>query len=96
MHDGTLQEWRTEAMTEDSPPGTAGPGTAELQLGSPGDERNLPGQYFCGYLPHGDVAGLIPIDATDHNLIIRSSALEYCEIATSGVIRDCPLTMCIV
>ena len=29
MHDGTLQEWRTEAMTAD---GT--PGTAELQLGS--------------------------------------------------------------
>jgi len=85
MHDGTLQEWRTEAMTEDSPPGTAGPGTAELQLGNAGDERNHPSQYFCGYLPHGNVAGLIRIGVTDHNLIISDSVLEYCEIATSGV-----------
>ena len=61
------------------------PGTAELQLGSSGDERNLPGQYFCGYLPHGDFAGLIRIGATDHNLIISDPVLEYCEIATGGV-----------
>ena len=64
-------------MSEAGAPGTADPGTAELQLGISDAEANKPGWHSRGYLPHCDTDGLIqhitfhladsiPISALDH------------------------------